>query len=80
MYLKQAYVKIYKTNEKSFQALVGYHEKENKTLPLLMLTASKNKIPNAKEGDEYICDISLKKDNNYNIWLVIDKVHNQIGK
>jgi len=79
MYIQQAYLKIFKVKEKSFQALVGFAKESNGKLPLLMLTASKKVLSDVKEGEEYVADILLKKDDSYNIWLVIKKVHNKIG-
>jgi hypothetical protein len=73
-----AYVKIYKVQPNSFQALVGYGKDSKGVLQLLMLTSSKKTLKNPKEGEEYICDIRLKKDSQYNIWLIVDKVVSNI--
>jgi hypothetical protein len=78
MYIQNAYVKIFKVKEKSFQALVGFNKDANENLPLLMLTASKKVLSDVKENEEYVCDILLKKDDSYNIWLVIKKIQNKI--
>ena len=74
MILNGAYVKIFKVQANSFQALVGYGKDSKGVLQLLMLTSSKKTLKEPIEGQEYICDIRLKKDNNYNIWLIVDKV------
>jgi hypothetical protein len=79
MYIQNAYLKIFKVKSKSFQALVGFHKDDNGKLPLLMLTASKKVLSDVEENEEYVADILLKKDDSYNIWLVIKKVHNKIG-
>jgi hypothetical protein len=80
MLIQNAYVKIFKVKDKSFQALVGFAEDEKGNLPLLMLTASRKVMKDVKKNEEYVCDIMLKKDDSYNTWLVIKKVHEQINK
>jgi hypothetical protein len=78
MYIEKAYLKVFAIKEKSVIFLVGYHKKNDK-LPLLMLTSSKKKLGfDYKQDDQLVADISIRKDNNYNIWLVVEHYHNHI--
>jgi hypothetical protein len=74
MRIEKAYIEVFKVSKKSFTALVGYHKNEKGEIPLLMLTSSKKVLKNPQEGDEYVADICLRKDNNFNIWLVIEDI------
>jgi len=86
MHIKKCILKVYGKNKKSITVLLSKDKKMSKdnkeTRPSLMMVVSNNNLkevglnPKKIKKDSYIfADVTMRKDNDFNLWLYIDTIY-----